>query len=515
MRKLSIRTRLLLLTGAVTVIALCIGAAGLMGVSRSIDTLQQMYEGRAQALQTISTINELVTETVFAVSDAILDPSAQKTQALAASGVARIEQVDTLMKQYLANSASADSRELATKYASNWANLRDKGLRPAVQQLSANSLAEAQWVQTQTVDPLSRTLKQQGAELRKIELTAAQYEYEQATKAGHVVEMLVICFIVVGLGVVAALSASMSRSLFRELGGEPQTAAEIANRVASGDLSVDVPVKPGDTHSVLFAMKAMRERLASMIGEIRHSTDTIAEASASIASGTGTLATSAEEHAASIQQTSASMQQLASMVRANAEHATEARTLAGIASGKAGDGDRAAKDAGARMRALAGQSGRVRDITSVIEGIAFQTNLLALNAAVEAARAGNQGRGFAVVAQEVRALAERSSKAAKEIGALIKEMTAEVDQSGVAVEAAGATIVDLLAAVRGVANLVDSIAEASREQSNGIEQVNAAILVMDRVTQQNTAFVQDGAQASGDLRVQAESLRSAVRAFQL
>jgi methyl-accepting chemotaxis protein I, serine sensor receptor len=315
--------------------------------------------------------------------------------------------------------------------------------------------------------------------------------------------------------VVAVLCASMTRSLFRELGAEPYVAAEIANRVAAGDLSVKVTVQRGDTHSVLHAMKIMQERLASIIGEIRRSAETIAEATTEIASGNSTLAHGTEEHAASIQQTSASMEQFATMVRANAEHAVEARTLAGIASSKAGDGDRAARDAGERMRALAERSARIRDITSVIDSISFQTNLLALNAAVEAARAGSEGRGFAVVAQEVRALAERSSGAAKEIALLIKEMTAEVDLSGVAVESAGATIVELLGAVRGVANLVDSIADASQEQSAGIDQVNAAVSVMDRVTQQNAAYVQDGVQAAGALQAQAQTLRSAVGAFQL
>lgn len=167
------------------------------------------------------------------------------------------------------------------------------------------------------------------------------------------------------------------------------------------------------------------------------------------------------------------------------------------------------------MAALAQRSARIQEITSVIDGISFQTNLLALNAAVEAARAGSQGRGFAVVAQEVRALAERSSGAAKEIDKLIKEMTVEVDQSNHAVEAAAVTIVDLLGAVRGVAQLVDSIADASGEQSAGIDQVNAAVTVMDRVTRQNAAFAQDGVQVASALRTQAETLRSAVRAFQL
>jgi methyl-accepting chemotaxis protein len=515
MRKLTIKARLFILTGAVAVVSLGIGAAGLVGVSKSIDALQQMFEGRAKALHAISTINELVTETSFAVSDAILDPSAQKTQSVVAGASGHIEQVDRLVRQYLAGATSGDERKRANEFASNWTTLRDKGLRPAIQLLSANNLSEAQWVETQTIEPTSRAVRTQGAQLRSMELAVAQSEYDHARRTGRLVELLVIGFIAGGVLVVAFLCVSMARSLFRELGGEPDVAAEVARRVAAGELSVDVPLKPGDTGSVLAAMKTMRDRLASIIGEIRDSTDTIAEASAGLATGNGTLASRTEAHAASIQQTSASMEQLTSMVKANAEHAIEARNLAGVASAKAGDGDRAARDATERMSALVQRSQRVREITSVIEGISFQTNLLALNAAVEAARAGNQGRGFAVVAQEVRALAERSSRAAKEIDVLIKEMTTEVDLSGVAVQSAGNTIVDLLASVRRVVDLVDSIADGTREQSAGIDQVNAAVTVMERVTQQNAAFVQEGVQAAAALESQAQTLREVVRSFQL
>ncbi|ALL68577.1 Methyl-accepting chemotaxis protein I serine chemoreceptor protein [Paraburkholderia caribensis MBA4] len=516
MQKLSTKTHLLALAIVVAVISLGIGTAGLVGVAKSLQSLQQMFEGRAQSLQAISTINELTTEASFAVSDAILDPSAQKTELVSSTTTARINKIDALMTQYLASASSDDHRKLASqKFAANWVSLRDKGLQPAVKLLGANNLSEAQWVQTQTIDPLSKAVKAQGTELRAMELAVAQSEYDAARAAGRTVEVAVVGIALGGLLVVAVLCLSMSRSLMRELGGEPQLAAEVANRVAAGDLSAEVPVRAGDTHSVLFAMRTMRERLAGMVGDIRSSTETIAEASSNMAAGNLTLSSRTEEHAANIQQTSASMQQLASMVKANAEHAVEARTLAGIASGKASDGDRAAKDAIQRMQALTLHSERVRDITSVIEGISFQTNLLALNAAVEAARAGNQGRGFAVVAQEVRALAERSSKAAKEIGALIKEMTGEMDASGIAVESAGKTIVDLLGAVKGVVELVDAIADASEEQSSGIDQVNAAVVVMDRVTQQNAAFVQEGADAASALKAHAQTLRGAVRAFRL
>jgi methyl-accepting chemotaxis protein I, serine sensor receptor len=154
MRKLTIKARLLILTLAVAVISLGVGAAGLVGVSKSIEALQQMFEGRAKSLQAISTINELVTEATFSVSDAILDPSAQKTQLVASGTAARIEQVDGLMKQYVASSDSDDERKRASQFESNWDTLRDKGLRPAVQLLTANNFSEAQWVQTQTIDPV-------------------------------------------------------------------------------------------------------------------------------------------------------------------------------------------------------------------------------------------------------------------------------------------------------------------------------------------------------------------------
>jgi methyl-accepting chemotaxis protein len=231
--------------------------------------------------------------------------------------------------------------------------------------------------------------------------------------------------------------------------------------------------------------------------------------------GNTALSSRTEEQAASIQETSASMEQLASTVKANADHAVRARELASVASAKAREGDRAATDAVRRMQSLAERSAQIREITSVIEGISFQTNLLALNAAVEAARAGAQGRGFAVVAQEVRGLAERSSTAAKEIAALIRDVTTEVDSSGAAVKVAGETIVELLGSVTGVTELVDAIANASREQSAGINQISGAVSLMDRMTQQNSALVQDSLNAANALETQAQQLRQSVQTFRI
>jgi methyl-accepting chemotaxis protein len=167
------------------------------------------------------------------------------------------------------------------------------------------------------------------------------------------------------------------------------------------------------------------------------------------------------------------------------------------------------------MGTISDSSRRIVDIIGVIDGIAFQTNILALNAAVEAARAGEQGRGFAVVAGEVRNLAQRSAAAAREIKELITASVANVDTGTELVDKAGSTMSEVVASVARVTSIMSEIVTASQEQSEGIEQINRAVLQMDQVTQQNAALVEEAAAASSSLQEQARSLMDAVAVFQL
>jgi methyl-accepting chemotaxis protein len=157
----------------------------------------------------------------------------------------------------------------------------------------------------------------------------------------------------------------------------------------------------------------------------------------------------------------------------------------------------------------------MKDMINVIEGIAYQTNLLALNAAVEAARAGQQGRGFAVVAGEVRALAQRSAAAAKEIGHLIAASLERVDAGTREVGEAGSALRNIVGSVQRVASLVGEISAASEEQSASIQQINQAMTQMDEVTQQNAALVEQAAAAADSMAQQAHDLQGAVRIFRL
>lgn len=188
---------------------------------------------------------------------------------------------------------------------------------------------------TQQIEPAVKAVKAEGTELRQLQLVAAQQEYDHARSISHLVQWLVAACIAAGIALVALLCASMARVLFAQLGGEPSVAAAIARRVSDGDLSVMVPLKGNDTESMMYAMSAMQTRLASMIGGIQTTSNTIAHTTFDITASNNALSSRTEEHAASIEQTSASMEQLASTVKANADHAQQARELAMSASDKA------------------------------------------------------------------------------------------------------------------------------------------------------------------------------------
>jgi methyl-accepting chemotaxis protein len=331
----------------------------------------------------------------------------------------------------------------------------------------------------------------------------------------HASQTLMIGLVLGSLGAGLALGVLITRSLTRQLGGEPAYAADVAGKIAGGDLTVDVDLRQNDQDSVLFAMKTMRDSLGGIVGQVRAGTDTIATASSQIASGTMDLSSRTEEQAGALEETASSMEELTSTVRQNADHANTANKLARSASEVALKGGAMVDQVIGTMSEINASSTKMADIISVIDGIAFQTNILALNAAVEAARAGEQGRGFAVVASEVRNLAQRSAAAAKEIKQLIEDSVSRVDAGARQVDQAGVTMREIVASIQRVTDIMADIQAASSEQSSGIEQINQAIVQMDQVTQQNAALVEQSAAASESMQEQAKKLSDVVSVFRL
>jgi methyl-accepting chemotaxis protein len=328
--------------------------------------------------------------------------------------------------------------------------------------------------------------------------------------------MLSLCLAAGAIVIGGGVAFWLTRSIMRQLGGEPGYAAAIAGGIASGDLTATIMVgDENNSASLMHAMRTMQHSLASLVDKVRSGTETITTASGEIAAGNIDLSARTEEQASSLEETAASMEELTSTVHTNAENVQQANVLASRASEVALKGGEVVEQVVQTMGSINDSAKRIADIIGVIDGIAFQTNILALNAAVEAARAGEQGRGFAVVASEVRNLAQRSAAAAKEIKGLISDSVERVDAGRRLVNTAGETMQDVVASVKRVTDIMGEISLAGQEQSAGIAQVNQAVAQMDQVTQQNAALVEEAAAAADSMQIQAQQLSQIVSTFRL
>ncbi len=324
--------------------------------------------------------------------------------------------------------------------------------------------------------------------------------------------------VVVALSVVAALgigSTILVRSIWAQIGGEPEYARSVLQKMAGGDLSQHVEVDASHGGSLLSAMREMSEGLAGIVATVRQGSDSMATASQEIASGNQDLSQRTERTASSLQQTASSVTELSGTVHQTADSARTANQLASSAADVAARGGSVVSQVVSTMDEINHSSKKISDIIGVIDGIAFQTNILALNAAVEAARAGEQGRGFAVVAGEVRSLAQRSAEAAREIKSLIGTSVDKVELGARLVADAGNTMNEIVASVQRVSDIIGEITAAAAEQSDGIGQVNNAVGQLDQMTQQNAALVEESAAAAESLKDQAHRLTSVVATFRL
>jgi methyl-accepting chemotaxis protein len=296
--------------------------------------------------------------------------------------------------------------------------------------------------------------------------------------------------------------------------GATTTFADILEAIADGDLTRSVGADySGKLGSVSASINGMVEKLAMTVSVIKQTAREVAAAAEEIKAGAENLSTRTEEQASSLEETAATTEQLAASVKASANASRQAVDLAENATRVARNGGAIVTDAIGAMNRIEQASGKITDITSVIDGIAFQTNLLALNAAVEAARAGDAGKGFAVVASEVRALAQQSADAAKSISGLISDTTQEVAAGVKLVRSAGEVLGEIVEATQKVAGTVTEVAAASGEQSNGIDEMSQTVARMDEMTQQNAALAEESAASAVLLGRKIAELDALVAAF--
>ncbi len=383
---------------------------------------------------------------------------------------------------------------------------------PMIAAIRASNAQEASRLNLEKVTPLGIAFTQANQKYSDFaDEVGRRVASESSARINGAIAFLIGLLVVVA-ALVVGLYAVFARSVFRPL----HDAGRLFDRIAGGDLTNRIEQRGNNEIGVLYAaVKRMQDSLARTVAAVRLGVEEIHTGSREIAAGNIDLSSRTEQQAASLEETAASMDELSSTVKNNADSSRSASQLAVAASEVATRGGLAVGDVVGTMRAIADSSSRIADIVGVIDGIAFQTNILALNAAVEAARAGEQGKGFAVVASEVRALAQRSGQAAKEIKGLIDDSVQKVSIGSDQVEAAGATMQEIVTSVRRVTDIINEISSASEEQSQGIQQVNQAVSQMDSVTQQNAALVEQAAASAASLETQAQRLREAVAVFKL
>ncbi len=304
-----------------------------------------------------------------------------------------------------------------------------------------------------------------------------------------------------------AITLVLSRGLLLQLGAEPAQLSAVVDRIADGDLTVRLDGMAGRT-GMARAISLMVDKLAQVIGEVRGSayslssaasqvsatSQVLSQGSQNVSAGSQALSQGTGEQASSVEETTSSLEQMSSSIEQNASSSRATEQMAVEGAKNAVDSGKAVGEAVVAMKTIAGKIG-------IIEELAYQTNLLALNAAIEAARAGDHGRGFAVVATEVRKLAERSQRAAAEIGELAASSVTVAERSGQLLET-------LVPTIRKTADLVQEVAAASREQSAGVAQINKAMASVDEVTQRNASASEELASTAEQLASSAEELAS-------
>ena len=507
---MNVKNKLIAGLGTILLISSLMGGVGIWNTMRSSRFIDDIADSARGTLQLANSQNALW-QLLYSIQQFILYTDKGARDKIVADDAKWYKEIDDNLVAFKAGQRSPEELTSLTKLQDVFKRFREA--RPHWFKLYFEwKLDEAGEWRSKTLQPLA-----DGTIAELSALITLQQNIANAQEATAVAQLAQLRFMLIALVIltIAALLllgyatiGSISTPLNKALG--------LANRVAAGDLTAHIETTSNDEFgSLLSALGSMNENLTRMVQDIRSGADSIRNAAEEVATGNSNLSQRTEEQAATLEETASSMEELTSTVRQNTQSADNANALAKDAHQVAVQGGSVVGAVVITMNEIQESSKKIGNIISVIDGIAFQTNILALNAAVEAARAGEQGRGFAVVAGEVRALAQRSAEAAREIKTLIGNSVQKVETGTRQVENAGKTMKEIVASVEKVTAIIDQISLASREQASGIEQVNKAIGEMDQVVQQNAAVVEQATAAAESMQANAQQLYQAVSVFKL
>jgi len=506
----SIKSRLAMAMALLSVLLLVIGALGIAGMTNANDANRDTYSDKLPSATAIGDAEISLQRERSALFRAALNPAAPDLRGIITHSRDYRTEARAALSSYMKLPRSPEEDQLARDMMER-RNAMDAGLDAFGDALLGGDGSQIMKAALSNND-LYAAYHNASAKLRAYQYAAAKENFDAQEHTFALFRAITIVAMALGLLTATGSFLTLRRAISHPLAD----ALSHFDEIAQGDLTRSIHVKSRDEMGQLLqGIANMQERLLQTVRNVRSGSEAIATATRQMAAGNVDLSARTEEQAASLQETAASMEELTSTVKHNADNAQQASQLAATARHVTVEGNEIVSQVVDTMNGIGDSSGKIAEITSIIEGIAFQTNILALNAAVEAARAGENGRGFAVVAAEVRSLAQRSSSAAKEIKDLIGTSVDRVRVGTELVARAGTTMEQISQSIERVHDIVGEIAAASQEQSRGIEQVNQAVTQMDHVTQQNAALVEQAAAAAASLEEQASHLRAAVVSFKV
>ena len=495
-------------------VALIAGVVGLIGIV-NIGTIEEkdtiLYENMTVPISEAAQMSKLFQEIRVINRDMILEDNVNEINELYQSIKDNIAGVNALCESFIKTIRTDEVQEaydhfLSTRaaYAANLSKLLELSLANKDKEaydLLTNEMKTSADNEQAAIDNLVNL---------KVEQAGIQSDENTATARSATTTMIIV--VIGGMFIAIVLGIFISRII----GNPVKKLSKSAELIADGDLNIDIDINTRDEVGALAAsFRRMSDNLNNVMSNINAAAEQVASGARQVSESSISLSQGSTEQASSVEELSSSLEEISVQTKQNAENAKQANTLAETAKDNANTGNEQMKDMLKAMDEINESSSNISKIIKVIDDIAFQTNILALNAAVEAARAGQHGKGFAVVAEEVRNLAARSAKAAKETTSMIESSIKKVDGGTKIANQTADALSKIVNDIAKVANLVGDISNASTEQAAGIAQVNQGIIQVSNVVQTNSATSEESAAASEELSGQAEMLKDQVSRFKL
>lgn len=537
--QLTIAKRLTLGFGLLLILVLISGILGLNRLDAVNDMLDRIvikdWKKTVLANEAIDLMNANARETflLFHVDDPA--PVRQRIAANVDTITKKLDELDGMLYLPQGKAALAQVREQRKVYVGAFQN--------ATKQLEAGNRTEASKLMATEVVPALDKLLEAVNKLIRVQSDIL----EKSGAEGH--DIYVAARIVMAVFILAALVLAfffatwIIRSVTGPLGGEPEEASRVFEKIAAGDLSATVPVQSGDTRSLMAAARNMQNGLRSMLTELQRNAEGVASAAEQLAAGAEQIARSSEHQSDAASSMAAAVEEMTASITHVSDSANESRRVTAETGDLSSQGDQVIRETIAEMelisqsvgtaaqtiQAVGDSSNRISAIVQVIRDVADQTNLLALNAAIEAARAGEQGRGFAVVADEVRKLAERTSQATTEISAMIdavqgnaltavgtmNDAVSRVSQGVAKAQHAGESMSAISHGAQNVASSVNEISYALKEQSVASNEIATNVDKIAQMSEENSSATQQAAATAVRLKELALETNRAIGRFRL